>query len=81
MSDYIKNQLAVIDSSTGCFMIKLGADLGNTDFLDITKAQYETIKKILIGEEQTIEIVVEGGVVQEVNNLPDNFVYEIKDLD
>ena len=30
---------------------------------------------------KTIEIVVMSGVVTDVNNLPNNYVYKIKDLD
>jgi hypothetical protein len=30
---------------------------------------------------KTIEIVVMGGMVTDVNNLPNNYVYKIKDLD
>ena len=37
--------------------------------------------KSYVGEEKVITIVVSGGIVQEVNNLPDGYLYEVVDYD
>ncbi len=39
------------------------------------------LKKEVIMEEKTIQIIVEGGVVVDVKNLPDGYVVQIVDKD
>ena len=85
----VKYQLGLIDTS-----VALGANLTiqitalgfppfgtGTHPTEISKAQYEAIKKIILEEPQTIEVIIQGGAVADVSGLPKNTTMRIKDYD